>query len=91
MTDSPLAEALAAIGWSPADLQLATGVGRETVWKWMAGRLNVPVYVRTILDQQARILTLAQHLAAVASPVLGRRRPRRSSVSAPAAPGRTPG
>jgi hypothetical protein len=91
VTAAPLGDDLAAIGWSSTDLQRATGVGRATVWKWLAGRLAVPVYVRTILAQQASVIAMAQHLAAVASPAPGRRRPRQSLVSVPAVQDQTPG
>lgn len=53
-----LDEAMRALGLRPRDVQALMGADRSTVWRWRkAGRC--PLYVRTVMAQQARIRSLA--------------------------------
>lgn len=53
-----IAGQLRSIDWTADDLIRATGRDRRTVWRWLTGRTEVPVYVRTILQQQRIIAEL---------------------------------
>ena len=63
MTEAQLLQdAMAEIGLRKRDLVHLTGVDRRTVWRWFNGQSEVPVYARTIVDQQVRIRKLVDQI-----------------------------
>lgn len=58
--DYDLGADLEASGVTADELARLTGVNRTTVWRWLNGTVETPVYARTILRQARRIRALTK-------------------------------
>lgn len=49
MTAAQLREFLGDMDWSPDDFARLTGIHRTTVFRWLAGQLPLPAYIKLIM------------------------------------------
>lgn len=58
MTPDELAQALADLGWRQADLARKAGLNKDTPTRWMNGKTEIPLWVRSYLGAMLEIRRL---------------------------------